>query len=400
MKNKVELKKCLFKALEASICLLVIFLIINIYEYHEYKKNFNKQIFAIVDKLQDEYPNLTEEEIVQILNSNGKDESSTLKKYSINLNAEIINQKKYPKFLIINISILILGIVIIITIFITYIKKTAKNINEITKYIEQLNKKNYSLKIDSNSEDELSILKNELYKTVVMLKENAENSQKDKLNLKTSLEDISHQLKTPLTSILIMLDNLIEDQNMTDETKNYFLRDIKRNIINLNFLVQSLLKLSKFDSNTIIFTKKENSLRNIIKKASKNLSTLCDLKNIKLNITGQDDIKITCDFNWQVEAITNIIKNSVEHSSINSKIDIFFEQNNAYILLTIKDYGSGIAKEDLQNIFKRFYHGQTSSFESIGIGLSLAKVIIENDNGLINVKTTPKGTTFIIKYFQ
>ena len=403
MKNKIELKKYLFKVLIFSLCLLSLFLIINIYEYQIYTDNFNNKINNIVDTLQNKYPDLTEKEIVEILNSEGNNESKILKKYGISLSDKSIvveNEKKHKEFLIIDTIILIFGIFSLVSLFIMYLRKRDKVISDITKYIEELNKKNYSLKIDSNSEDELSILKNEIYKTTVMLKETAENSKRDRKNLKSSLEDISHQLKTPLTSILVMLDNLIDDSDMDKETREDFIRDIKRNITNINFLVQSILKLSKFDANTINFIKEKKLLKDIVNEAIKNVSTLCDLKNIKLNIKGDPNAKITCDFMWQVEALTNIIKNCVEHSSINSKIDIFYEQNNAYSMIIIKDYGDGIDEDEISHIFERFYKGKNSSPDSIGIGLALSKTIIENDNGVVVAESDETGTKFIIKYFS
>ena len=403
MKNKIELEKYLFKVLILSGCLLSLFLIINIYEYQTYTDNFNSKINNIVDTLQNKYPDLTEKEIVEILNSEGNNESKILKKYGISLSDKSIvveNDKKHHEFLIFNMIILAFGILSLISLFIMYLRKRDKDISDITKYIEELNKKNYSLKIDSNSEDELSILKNEIYKTTVMLKETAENSKKDRKNLKTSLEDISHQLKSPLTSILVMLDNLIDDPDMDKETREDFIRDIKRNITSINFLVQSILKLSKFDVNTITFIKQKILIKDIINEAEKNVSTLCDLKNINLNIKGDNNAKITCDFMWQVEAITNIIKNCVEHSSINSKIDILYEQNNAYSMIKIKDYGDGIDENEISHIFERFYKGKNSSLDSIGIGLALSKTIIENDNGVVVAQSDETGTKFIIKYFS
>ena len=232
-----------------------------------------------------------------------------------------------------------------------------------------------------------------------MLKESAENSNQDKINLKKSLEDISHQLKTPLTSILILLDNLIDDQNMNIETRNDFLTDIKREIININFLVQSILKLSKFDANTIHFIKEETTLNKIIKEAVKNVSTLCDLRNIKIEINGDEDAKIICDAKWQIEAITNILKNSIEHSQDNHKIVVKYEKNNIYSNIEIQDYGEGISKKDLKHIFERFYKGENASKDSIGIGLALSKTIIEEDNGTISVESNENGTKFTIKYY-
>ena len=403
MKNKIELKKFIYRVLYISICILFLFLVINIYEYQKYTENFNKKINSIVDTLQNKYPNLTEKEIINILNSDDNKESDTLKKYGMNLHNKSIvinNDKIYHKYLILNMCILILGFLILFALFMIYLKKRNKNINDITKYIEELNKKNYSLKIDSNSEDEFSILKNEIYKTTVMLKEITDISIKDKINLKKALEDISHQLKTPITSILVMLDNLIDDPDMDKKIREDFIIDIKRNITNINFLVQSILKLSKFDANTIHFIKEKKLLKDILNEANNNVSILCDLKNIKVNIEGDNKATIICDFMWQVEAMTNILKNCVEHSPINSKIDILYEKNNAYSSIIIKDYGDGIDEKEISHIFERFYKGKNSSPDSIGIGLALSKTIIENDNGMINVQSDKNGTKFIIKYFN
>ncbi len=402
MKNKIKLKKYLTKSIVISIILIIIFLLINIYEYNIYTQNFNTKIIQIINALQEKYPELTENEIVEILNNEENSNNLILKKYSIGINNKSIikeNEKTLNKFLIINILFFSLSFTIIMIIFLSYNKKKEKDISEITKYIEEINKKNYELQIDSITEDELSILKNEIYKTTIMLKESAENSNQDKINLKKSLEDISHQLKTPLTSILILLDNLIDDQNMNIETRNDFLTDIKREIININFLVQSILKLSKFDANTIHFIKEETTLNKIIKEAVKNVSTLCDLRNIKIEINGPEEAKIICDAKWQIEAITNILKNSIEHSQDNHKIVVKYEKNNIYSNIEIQDYGEGISKKDLKHIFERFYKGENASKDSIGIGLALSKTIIEEDNGTISVESNENGTKFTIKYY-
>ena len=233
-----------------------------------------------------------------------------------------------------------------------------------------------------------------------MLKESAENSNKDKINLKKSLEDISHQLKTPLTSILVMLDNIIEDPDMDINVRNDFVRDIKRNVVNINFLVQALLKLSKFDANTVHFIKQENDLKAIIKESIKNVSPLCDLRNINIEFNAKDKSKIVCDAKWQIEAITNIIKNAVDHSKNNSTVTINLSNNNVYSMIEIIDKGEGISKKDISHIFERFYKGENSTSDSIGIGLALAKTIIEEDNGSISVESNKIGTKFTIKYFK
>jgi signal transduction histidine kinase len=402
MKNKVKLKKFLTLSLVVSLCLLNVFLVINIYEYKTITNNFNQKLGAIISALEEKYPNLTENEIMDILNSDSND-SNVLEKYSINLTDDSIipeNDRVHRKFLILNIIYIIFGMSILIFLFLRFNNQKDKEINSITKYIEEISKKNYKLNIDDISEDELSILKNEIYKVTIMLKEDAENSKKDKLDLKRSLSDISHQLKTPLTSILIILDNLIDNPDMEEDTREDFIRDIKREITNITFLVQSILKLSKLDTNTVDFIKKNVYLKEIVNESVKNLASVCDLKNIKNKTKLDENAQIKCDLKWQVEAVTNIIKNSLEHSNEYSEILIEATDNLVYSEILIKDNGSGIRKEDLPHIFERFYKGKNATNDSVGIGLSLAKSIIEKDNGTIMAQSSAKGTTFIIKYYK
>lgn len=403
MKNKLRLKQYITSTLIVFICLFVMFLILNIYEYKTYTKNFNNKISAIVTLVKDKYPEITDKEIIEIINSNKQSDDSFFLKYGIDIDNKAVlleNDKSYHTFLIINMSFLIIIIASLCILYFRYNYKRKNDIKDIIKYIEQINRRNYELEIDSISEDELSILKNEIYKTAVMLKEAALNSNKDKLNLKKSLEDISHQLKTPLTSILVLLDNLIDEPDMDSSIRNDFIIDIKRNVININFLVQALLKLSKFDANTVHFIKKENDLEMIVKEAIKNVSTLCDLRNINIKLNTLENAKVECDAKWQIEAITNIIKNAIEHSKDNSSIIINIDNNRVYSKIEVIDFGDGISKRDIKHIFERFYKGENATSNSIGIGLALAKTIIEEDKGTIAVESNESNTKFTIKYFK
>lgn len=403
MSNKIELKKSIIISLVITIIFSIFMAIINIYEYKEYTKNFNKNIASIIDVIQSKYPEISTDEIIGILNSEKIPQNNSLKKYGIDLEKNTVileNNKINNKFIKIEIILLITTSVSLLIVFILYERKQDKEIDKITKYLEAINDKNYTLKIDENSEEELSILKNELYKVTVMLRENASNTLKDKINLKRALEDISHQLKTPLTSILIILDNLIDNPEMDYQTRVEFLHDLKRETTRIQSLIQLILKLSKFDSNTVQFIKQDIYLKQIVDEAIKNTGSLADLKNIKINVEGNKKIKLNCDLLWQIEAITNILKNCIEHSKENSQIDIKYNNNSVYSYITITDYGEGISKEDLPHIFERFYRGKNSSNESIGIGLSLSKTIIESNNGIVSVESNSDKTTFIIKYFK
>ena len=403
MSNKIEFKKSIIISLVITIIFSIFMAIINIYEYKEYTKNFNKNIASIIDVIQSKYPEISTDEIIGILNSGKIPQNNLLKKYGIDLEKNTVileNNKINNKFIKIEIILLITTSISLLIVFILYERKQDKEIDKITKYLEAINDKNYTLKIDENSEEELSILKNELYKVTVMLRENASNTLKDKINLKRALEDISHQLKTPLTSILIILDNLIDNPEMDYQTRVEFLHDLKRETTRIQSLIQSILKLSKFDSNTVQFIKQDIYLKQIVDEAIKNTGSLADLKNIKINVEGNKEIKLNCDLLWQIEAITNILKNCIEHSKENTQIDIKYNNNSVYSYITITDYGEGISKEDLPHIFERFYRGKNSSNESIGIGLSLSKTIIESNNGIVSVESNSDKTTFIIKYFK
>lgn len=404
MKNKIELKKMCITSCIVIIIFLITFSILIYKQYKTYTYNFNQKIAGIIDNVLEKYPDIEKREIVEILNSSDKTNNEILREYGIELDKDSVileNNTDFQKFIIIDISTLIVFILILSIIFFKYNHSESKKINEITKYIEEINRGNYKLNIEENTEDELSILKNELYKITIMLKEVAENSQKDKTTLKDSLSDISHQIKTPITSILIMLDNILSDENMPEDIKKDFIKDIKREIINIKFLVESILKLSKIDSNSIKFIKKEVFIKDIINEAVKNVSMLSELKNIEIIVSGDDSIKTICDLKWQVEAITNILKNCIEHSYENRKIYINYNQNNMYTELKIEDNGTGIDAKDLPHIFERFYKGKNSSSDSVGIGLALSKSIIESNNGYIQVDSElNKGTTFIIKYLK
>lgn len=402
MKNRVEYKKVLLGSFILSLVIIILFVFVSICEYKSYTKNFNNKIIEIVSLVKDEYKDIKEDELMDIVLSN-KVNRDILNKYSINLTDKSLlksNDALFHKHLFINILIALLPFVITILLFIKYEKKKSKDIQDIINCIEKINHKNYELDIDEMSEDELSILKNEIYKTTIMLKESAENSLKDKLELKDSLSDISHQLKTPLTSILIILDNLLDNPDMDKNVREDFIRDIKREIININFLVQSLLKLSKLDTNTVSFIEKEVNVSNIVKESIKNVSLLSELKNVEIKLNVKEDSIIKCDEKWQIEAISNIIKNCVEHSYDNNSVIVSIMNNKVYTEIKIQDFGEGIDKKDINHIFDRFYKDKNSSHDSIGIGLALSKSIIEKSNGNIFVESSEKGTIFTIKYFM
>ena len=403
LENKVLLKKFLLVSIIPIIIFLIIGNIFFTYQYQSYIQNYNNKIATLVNLIEKEYPNIDRNELVSILNSNKKVSENIFSRYGIDIKNESIiveNDQLFSGFIIVY-NILFIGLSLsLILLYLKHEKAQNKEIKKITKCIEEINKKNYSINIDENSEDELSILKNELYKITIMLKEDAENSKKDKLKLKDSLSDISHQLKTPLTSINIMLDNILDNPDMDNNTKEKFIQNIKREITNISSLATEILKLSKFDANVIKFEDQPVFINDIVKEAISNVEMMAELKNISIKVNNQRNVKLVCDAKWQTEAITNILKNCIEHSKENSTITIDIDSNKIYKQITIRDNGEGIDEKDLPHIFERFYKGKNSSKDSVGIGLALAKTIIEKNNGSVKVDSKKgKQTTFIIKYY-
>lgn len=407
-----ENKNIKYLILPMIILTITVSITITIQTIKQYKTvtiTLNEKIAEIMGKISESNPEMDSREIIEILNSAKNTEQyekgqTELSKYGIEIdkiNSIKLIENQMKTNLKLNILIIVLFSILWMTIIILYLRKRDKKIKQITNYINQIKNKKYDLNIEENTEDELSNLKNELYKITIMLKEESEISKKDKENLKMSVEDISHQLKTPLTSITIMLDNLKDNPNMEEKTKQKFIFEISKQVEWINWLVISMLKLSKLDANVVQFYDEKINLKKFIGEIIKNLEIPIEVKNQKIIIDGDENVSFIGDYKWQQEAITNIIKNCIEHNENNGTIYINYEENSLFTKITIRDEGEGIPKEDLKHIFERFYKGKNSSENSVGIGLALAKNIIEKNNGMINCKSElDKGTEFVIKYMK
>lgn len=402
LKNK-ELKKLFLIVFAIIITFTIIIAISTKIQVEQYKRNANIAIANIVGLIKKEYSNIDDEEIIHILNSkeNSSNGKELLKQYGIQEDSYYIMkmESQVKNTIITNCIILLLADLLIILSFICYLKYRQIKIENLTRYIQKLSNKDYSLDIEENSEDELNSLKNELYKITVMLKETADNSVASKEALSKSVSDISHQLKTPLTSILILLDNLNESEDMDNETRKDFLKEISKQIKDMNFLVIALLQLSRLDAGVVEFSNQKINLSDMLYEIKNNLEIMAEVKNVELKLKGKQDIYIDGDYNWNKEAIQNIIKNAIEHAT--SKVIVDISENDVYCKIEITDDGEGISKNDVKHIFERFYKASNSSENSIGIGLALSKDIIERQNGYITVESEiGVGTKFIVKYMK
>lgn len=292
---------------------------------------------------------------------------------------------------------LILGCSLTIAFYI-HTKKRYKKLIDLNHYLSLVCAGNYELDIDDNTEGELSILKNNLYKVITLLRTQNEQLKKDKTYLYDTLADISHQLKTPLTSMMVMTDLVKNEENISK--KNEFLSIIETQLDKMKWLITNLLKLSKLDSGAIVFKNDKLSSYEIINESLKPFWVTLELKNIELK-NNSTNFEFNGDKNWSIEAFENILKNCIEYTPLNGSITIESKCTNLYSSVYISDNGKGISDKDLPHIFERFYHGENSSKDSVGIGLSLAKTIIEKERGTIVASSNEgMGTTFEIRFYK
>lgn len=297
--------------------------------------------------------------------------------------------------------ILLVTIFYLITIIITWyhLYKKNKKIKNLSTYMNNILNNNYSLDIRDYEEGNLSNLKNDIYKMTVKLKEQSDSSQKEKKYLEEVLSDISHQLKTPLTSMYVINDVLLSDKKIDDSKKQEFLIKNRKELERIEWLVTSLLKMSRLDSGSEKIIPKETKLDDLIRKTVTPLEIPIELKNQHLILDYDKNIKLNIDLNWTTEALINILKNAHEHTKENGTIQIKVKDTVIYTEIEIIDTGEGISTTDLPHIFERFYKGETNK-ESIGIGLNMAKKIINLEKGDIKVISNSNGTTFNIKFYK
>ncbi|MDQ0227854.1 sensor histidine kinase [Metabacillus niabensis] len=275
-----------------------------------------------------------------------------------------------------------------------------REIEKLSSYLRKITNGDYSLDIRDNAEGELSILKNDIFKVTLMLSEQSSYLQQDKVRLTDAISDISHQLKTPLTSMVVMAD-LLSNPNLDPAKRKEFTHNIQVQLERIEWLVSSLLKIAKIDADIVQFKKEKVPANILVQHALQSVLIPMDIKQLSLEISGDETVTFQVDLNWTVEALINILKNCIEHTDEGGAISISFTENALYTELTIEDTGKGIAKEDLPYIFKRFYKGKNAGEESVGIGLALSYSIIKNQQGNIEVKSEiGKGTTFRIKFYK
>lgn len=411
-----------------SLLLIGVVLVVSVVTYiswiswytHKYKNMENTYIRCIMENVINQYPDLDMEEIAIILNKSYSElESSTtseefdsiLRKNGITDNTFYIKDMSDIRNVNIIVSTSIIGVmsVLFIICFCMYLRRRKKDIFELQDYMDKISRGNYELEINDNSEDELSSLKNSLYKIMVYMKEQADSARIKKVMLAQSVSDISHQLKTPLTSTQVLLDNLNDNPDMDYSTRKKFIYEALNQVNGMSWMIVSMLKLSRIDAGVVEFNNENISINKIVEEAVGNLEVIAEIKNVNIekNIDNRNedelnksDIYIKGDYNWNREALQNIIKNAIEHSNDKGTVKINITDNDVYTAVYITNRGEKLSDKQQKQIFERYYSEAKYEDNSMGIGLPLAKAVIEKQGGYISVESDDEETVFIVKYIK
>ncbi len=369
-------------------------MVIKIYQNYTYKMVNN-----IISNVAKNYPELELKTVIRLIE--GEATPNILDKYGIKASnlGEIVDYKEMQTKIIISITLAFFLVVLIIFVaYLFYRFKIKREIKMINGYLQDILKGTYEVNIANYNEDELSILKNDIVKVAIKLKELSSYEHKERIYLMNTLEDISHQLKTPLTALMVTND-ILKNNKLTKQEQKDFLNKEAKELEKMEWLITTLLKYSKLDSGMVKLKKEEIEVEELIKSVLDDLSIAIELKEIEV-FKEALNFDILCDINWTREALTNILKNAIEHLDNKGVITIAGEDNPIYKRISITDNGSGINKSDIKKIFTRFY-SNNSNKNSVGIGLNMAKLILEKENAKIEVDSVEgEYTTFVITFIK
>ena len=391
-----------FAAATAFCCVLCVFC--SVLSLNRMRDNNNQAVIQLISNIRAHDNEITDVEIMQILNANANTLDTEKMLYSFGISkadwtVKISQTDSMTVIALSSVACLICGLSCI-AFFARYRRHQLNKLNELTNYLAKINRGDYDLALDNNSESDNSKLQNEIYKTTVTLRESAQRSAQSKEELKNALSDISHQLKTPLTSVIIMTENLLDNPDIPLELRQDFLRDIYRSSNHISFLVQSLLTLSKLDADSIVLKRHSEPLSEVFSDVAQSMAIPAELHRISL-IFEDNGVLLQCDKKWLCEALFNIVKNCIEHTPEGGTVQMKAESNSLYTKITVSDNGQGIQKDDLPHIFERFYKGKNADDDSVGIGLALSKAIIEKSGGTVSVDSEIGiGSMFTIKIFH
>ena len=288
----------------------------------------------------------------------------------------------------------VIGGALFLLTFLLWNRKSETRIRALTQYLEKVNTGEQGVLLDT-SEDEFSGLQDEMYKTITALYQTRDAALAAKRNFADNLSNIAHQLKTPITSISLSAQ-MLKQQQSSD-----YSAQIERQLYRLTYLEEALLLLSRIDAGTLIMKESTVDIFTILTLASDNLQELFEKEGVSVDIPEGGQISVKADLEWTMEAIMNLLKNCMEHAPAGTAVHCSYEKNPLYAQIRIWDEGQGFDIEDLPHLFQRFYRGKNAKENGIGIGLSLAKAIIEMQNGVIRAfNLQSRGACFEIRFYS
>lgn len=295
------------------------------------------------------------------------------------------------------ITLLIVFVVMAFIYFINFmIIKSLQNkyIKEIDRYISSLMNQEFDINLKEDDEGIVSNLNNRFNKLGLAIRRNYADMNRENIAIRDNIADISHQIKTPLAALAMYNEILSDSSNLSDEQLE-FVDHSKKQIDRLRWLISSLLTLSKIDANTIKFNKQEFELSELSSNFETILMSQLKKKNLRLVEKGDLDKVVHLDLDWTREALLNVVKNATEHAFENTDIEIIYTSNISMVSIEVKNKGNTIDSKDITRIFDRFYKAKSSiNFESVGIGLNLAKNIVESQGGSLTVYNMDRGVKF------
>jgi len=397
------MKKNFKKLVFIFVILFIIGFTITYSVYDRSKRELIENNSLIIGSILKSHPELEKEIIIALEQENKEYGREVLKKYGLSSieSLEYLNSmKNYQKtFFLSFISFYLVSCICITLYFYAIEKKRSKDIKKIDNYLFSLLEEEIKVDLKDFQNGQLETLQNDLMKVTSRLKNALEHSSSSQKELAKNLADISHQLKTPLTSLTI-LNDVLTNTEMKKEKQKEFLKKQEEVISHMQTLIITLLKVSQIESGMIELKKDNINIQKLLKETIDNLELLIVSKNITIEEEIKEDIWIKGDYIWVKEAILNILKNGIEHSKDNEKIILSVTDTPIFTELKIKDFGKGIKKEDIPHIFERFYKVNDAK-DSIGIGLNLSKSILDRMNATVRVTSKiGVGTTFTIHFYK
>lgn len=388
------------------ICVLGLFIILE-YNLANMSNDVTKQNVAIVGAVLSKHPEL-EEEVVKIV-------TKEIPNAEVNLGREVLEKYNYNdlvshrnqiamtltstnmrnQLLILTSSLFAIGI----GVYLYGMRQLSNKIERLYVASERVINGDFRVRLTEDGEGSISILNHQFNKMSNIIKKNYESLNSEKSFLKDTISDISHQLKTPLASLVMFNELMLDDEDMDPETRRSFLEKSKIQYERMEWLIINLLKIARIEAGAIEFKRDQVRVEDLILASVKAVEAKLMQNNQRVAVIGDTDIVLLCDFKWTEEAITNIIKNATEYAPLESDIQVRIQKNPTTSTITIKNTGPHIDPKEINYVFRRFYKA-SSSMDSVGIGLNLTKSIIEGQGGVIAAQNVPDGVEFIITFMN